>query len=43
LLGVGKIILGNYGVGLFLLVVAGLAAMVIYYRLAREGWQTVTG
>lgn len=41
LLGVGKIILGDYGTGLFLLIVAGGAATVIYYRLAREGWETV--
>ncbi len=42
LLGVGKIILGNYTMGLLLLVIAGIATTVIYFRLAREGWQTVT-
>ena len=42
LLGLGKIILGDYGIGLFLLIIAGFSAGIIYYRLAREGWQTVT-
>jgi SSS family solute:Na+ symporter len=41
LFGFGKIILGDYGIGLIMLGVAGLAAGVIYWHLSRVGWEKV--
>ena len=41
LFGFGKIILGEYGLGVIMLAVAGLAAAVIYWHLSRLGWEKV--
>ena len=41
LFGFGKIILGNYGSGLFMLLIAAGAASVIYWHLSRIGWEKV--
>jgi Na+/proline symporter len=41
LFGFGKIILGDYGPGLLMLLIAALAASVIYWHLSRIGWEKV--
>lgn len=42
LFGIGKIILGYYFSGVFYLVVAAAAALIIYLHLSKIGWETVT-
>jgi len=41
LFGLGRIILGQAGSGFLLLVIAGVAAYVIYWHLSRIGWEKV--
>ncbi|MGC9364285.1 MAG: sodium:solute symporter family protein [Fidelibacterota bacterium] len=42
LFGIGKIILGYYFSGVFYLVIATAAALIIYLHLSKIGWETVT-
>jgi hypothetical protein len=43
LFGIGKLVFGQYGWGLLLLAVAGLAGYLIFWDLSRRGWQTLSG
>ncbi len=41
LFGIGKLVFGQYGIGLIFLGIAVVSAIVIYYDLSRRGWETV--
>jgi len=43
LFGIGKIVFGQYGWGVLLLAIAGLAGYLIFWDLSRRGWQTLSG
>jgi solute:Na+ symporter, SSS family len=43
LFGIGKIIFGNWTLGLLLLAIAGGAGYMIFWDLSRRGWQALSG
>jgi len=43
LFGIGKLIFGEWVVGIILLVVGALAGYLIFWDLSRRGWQTYSG
>jgi len=43
LFGIGKLVFGQYGWGVLLLGIAGLAGYLIFWDLSRRGWQTLSG
>ena len=43
LFGIGKIIFGNWPLGLMLLALAGGAGYMIFWDLSRRGWQALSG
>ena len=43
LFGIGKLVFQEWGSGLVLLVIAGLAGYLIFWDLSRRGWQTLSG
>ncbi len=43
LFGIGKLVFGQWGVGILLLLLAGLAGGLIYWDISRRGWQTLSG
>jgi len=43
LFGIGKIVFGDWIVGVLLLVSAALAGYLIFWDLSRRGWQALTG
>jgi len=43
LFGIGKLVFGAWGTGLFLLGLAGIAGYMIFWDLSRRGWSALTG
>jgi Na+/proline symporter len=43
LFGIGKLVFGEWLIGLLLLAVAGLAGWLIFWDLSRRGWQSLSG
>jgi Na+/proline symporter len=43
LFGIGKLVFGEWPIGLLLLAVAGLAGWLIFWDLSRRGWQSLSG
>jgi uncharacterized sodium:solute symporter family permease YidK len=43
LFGIGKLVFGEWGWGLLLLVLAGVAGYLIFWDLSRRGWATLSG
>jgi solute:Na+ symporter, SSS family len=43
LFGIGKVVFGAWGTGLFLLALAGVAGYLIFWDLSRRGWSALTG
>jgi SSS family solute:Na+ symporter len=43
LFGIGKIVFGEWGSGLLLLALAGVAGYLIFWDLSRRGWSTLSG
>jgi hypothetical protein len=43
LFGIGKIVFGEWGSGLLLLALAGIAGYLIFWDLSRRGWSTLSG
>jgi solute:Na+ symporter, SSS family len=43
LFGIGKIVFGQWGTGLLLLGISGLAGYLIFWDLSRRGWATLSG
>jgi hypothetical protein len=43
LFGIGKLVFGEWVIGLLLLCVAALAGWFIFWDLSRRGWQTLSG
>jgi hypothetical protein len=43
LFGIGKIVFGQWGWGVFLLVLSGVAGYLIFWDLSRRGWGTFSG
>jgi len=43
LFGIGKVVFGAWGTGLFLLALAAIAGYLIFWDLSRRGWSALTG
>jgi hypothetical protein len=43
LFGIGKLVFGQWGWGILLLVLAGIAGYLIFWDLSRRGWATLSG
>ena len=43
LFGIGKLVFGEWGWGLLLLAIAGIAGYLIFWDLSRRGWATLSG
>jgi hypothetical protein len=43
LFGIGKLVFQQWGWGLLLLLIAGLAGYLIFWDLSRRGWATLSG
>jgi solute:Na+ symporter, SSS family len=43
LFGIGKLVFGEWGWGILMLAVAGLAGYLIFWDLSRRGWETLSG